>query len=90
MTYEERMKCVSYNKYIDEIVNDAPWIITKEFMDKYDIDYCAHHDKNMSENEIDGDNYPKQINKFFPIVYTEGISTTEIINRILERYKNKL
>lgn len=83
MTYEERVKCITYNKYVDKIIDDAPWIITKEFMEKYSIDYYAHHESSCDPN----DDYPKQVGKFFPIAYTDGISTTEIINRVLNKYK---
>jgi choline-phosphate cytidylyltransferase len=27
---------------VDEVVPDAPWVITKEFLDKHQIDYVAH------------------------------------------------
>jgi choline-phosphate cytidylyltransferase len=83
LTCEERKKCIKYNKFVDEIVDHAPWIITKEFMDTYKIDYYAHHESSCDLN----DSYPKSVKKFFPIKYTQGISTTEIINRILLKYK---
>ena len=31
-------------RWVDEVVSDAPWVITQEFVDKYQIDYVAHDD----------------------------------------------
>ena len=30
------------NRWVDEIVTDAPWVITPEFLEKHDIDYVTH------------------------------------------------
>jgi glycerol-3-phosphate cytidylyltransferase-like family protein len=27
---------------VDEVVENAPWVITQEFLDKHNIDYVAH------------------------------------------------
>lgn len=29
-------------RWVDEVVEDAPWVITQEFLDKHKIDYVAH------------------------------------------------
>lgn len=29
-------------RWVDEVIPDAPWVITQEFIDKHDIDYVAH------------------------------------------------
>lgn len=31
-------------RWIDEIVKDAPWVVTPEFLAEHDIDYVAHDD----------------------------------------------
>ncbi|OAY65130.1 Choline-phosphate cytidylyltransferase 2, partial [Ananas comosus] len=28
--------------WVDEVIPDAPWVLTKEFLDKHQIDYVAH------------------------------------------------
>lgn len=38
----ERYESVRHCRWVDEVIEDAPWIITEEFLDKYDIDYVAH------------------------------------------------
>ena len=29
-------------RWVDEVVLNAPWVITKEFLDKHQIDFVAH------------------------------------------------
>jgi choline-phosphate cytidylyltransferase len=31
-------------RWVDEVVPDAPWVITEEFLDEHSIDYVAHDD----------------------------------------------
>lgn len=84
MSNDERVKCLEYNKYVDEIIPNAPWLITEEFLEKNKIDYCAYHDSGIYNSNIDGHIIPKNKNIFFQIKYTDGISTTLLINRILK------
>lgn len=37
-----RLEAVRHCRWVDEVVSEAPWIINKEFLDKYQIDYVAH------------------------------------------------
>jgi choline-phosphate cytidylyltransferase len=97
MTNQERVKCVMFNKFVDEVISEAPWIITKQFMEEHKIDYCAYNDSGVYNGGIDGHIVPKQLNKFYQISYTQDISTTMLINRILQnhdlfenRNKNKI
>ena len=32
-------------RWVDEIVAEAPWIITEDFIKKYEIDYVAHDEE---------------------------------------------
>ena len=29
-------------RWVDEVVTDAPWVITQEFLDRHKIDYVTH------------------------------------------------
>jgi choline-phosphate cytidylyltransferase len=29
-------------RWVDEVIPDAPWVLTQEFIDKHQIDYVAH------------------------------------------------
>ncbi|KRH92539.1 phosphate cytidylyltransferase beta isoform, partial [Pseudoloma neurophilia] len=42
MNENERYESLKHCKYVDEIVEDAPWVITTEFLEKYKIDYVCH------------------------------------------------
>ena len=44
---KERAESVRHCKWVDEVVEDCPWIISDapEFMEKYKIDYVAHDEE---------------------------------------------
>jgi choline-phosphate cytidylyltransferase len=29
-------------RWVDEVITDAPWVVTLEFLDEHNIDYVAH------------------------------------------------
>jgi len=39
---KERAEGVMHCKWVDEVICPCPWVITKEFLDKHNIDYVAH------------------------------------------------
>lgn len=41
-TQEERYKMVQAIKWVDEIVEGAPYVTTLETLDKYNCDFCVH------------------------------------------------
>ncbi|KAK9100936.1 hypothetical protein Scep_024366 [Stephania cephalantha] len=41
--------CVKF-WWVDEVIPDAPWVVTQEFIDKHKIDYVAHD--SLSESTI--------------------------------------
>lgn len=41
-TQEERYKMVRAIKWVDEIVEEAPYVTTLETLDKYNCDFCVH------------------------------------------------
>lgn len=87
MTYDERCECVRHCKWVDEIILDAPWVLTETFMKKHNIDYVAHDGDPYPTSDIE-DIYmvPKMAGKFIATQRTSNISTTDLIERIL---KNK-
>uniref|UniRef100_A0A6M2EGH1 choline-phosphate cytidylyltransferase n=1 Tax=Populus davidiana TaxID=266767 RepID=A0A6M2EGH1_9ROSI len=42
MTDQERYESLRHCRWVDEVIPDAPWVITQEFLDKHRIDYVAH------------------------------------------------
>lgn len=81
-------------KYVDEVYEGAPWnlsegtfTIKSEFLIEMKIDFVCHDDVPYTTIESD-DAYaiPKRMGKFRPTKRTEGISTTDVVGKIL---KNK-
>ena len=81
---KHRYEIIKNIKYVDEIVENPPLIITKEFMNKYNIDLVVHAFNNPEDANKQDDffKYPKSINKFKEISYCYECSTTTIINKI--------
>ena len=53
-TEEERYRMVKAIKWVDEVVEAAPYITTLETLDKHDCDFCAHGDDiTMTADGID-------------------------------------
>eukprot|EP01102_Stenamoeba_stenopodia_P000226 TRINITY_DN10194_c0_g1_i1.p1 TRINITY_DN10194_c0_g1~~TRINITY_DN10194_c0_g1_i1.p1 ORF type:complete len:618 (+),score=161.12 TRINITY_DN10194_c0_g1_i1:61-1854(+) len=69
-------------RYVDEVIEDAPWTVTAEFVRKYNIDWVVGCD----ENSDDGYKNVRELGRFIPIERTEGISTSHIIMRIVRDY----
>lgn len=45
MTHAERCESVRHCRWVDHVVEEAPWVITAEFIEKYEIDYVAHDEQ---------------------------------------------
>ena len=58
----ERYESLRHCKWVDEIIEDAPWVIDENFLKKHKIDYVAHDDVSYSDNDIYS--YVKSIGKF--------------------------
>jgi choline-phosphate cytidylyltransferase len=79
---QERAETVRHCKWVDEVIEDCPWIVTPEFLDRHKIDYVAHDDLPYSADEGDDIYKPiKEAGKFLVTQRTEGVSTTGIITK---------
>ncbi|CAD5169399.1 unnamed protein product [Musa acuminata subsp. malaccensis] len=89
MTDTERYESLRHCKWVDEVIPDAPWVITKEFLDEHKIDYVAHDSLPYADASGAGNDvyeFVKAIGKFKETKRTEGISTSDIIMRIVKDY----
>ncbi|XP_034039058.1 choline-phosphate cytidylyltransferase A [Thalassophryne amazonica] len=87
MNEDERYDAVSHCRYVDEIVRNAPWTLTPEFLAKHRIDFVAHDDiPYSSAGSDDVYKHIKEAGMFAPTQRTEGISTSDIITRIVRDY----
>ncbi|XP_010276757.1 PREDICTED: choline-phosphate cytidylyltransferase 2-like isoform X2 [Nelumbo nucifera] len=89
MTEAERYESLRHCRWVDEVIPDAPWVITEEFLDKHKIDYVAHDslpyaDASGASNDVY--QFVKAVGKFKETQRTEGVSTSDIIMRILKDY----
>lgn len=92
MNENERYESLKHCKWVDEIVENAPWTITPDFIEKHKIDYVAHDaipyfDKSgNSENNDDCYGWLKKAGLFKETERTQDISTSDLILRILKNY----
>lgn len=84
---QERIETVRGCKWVDEVVEGVPYVMNDEYLSeiitKYRIDYVVHGDdpcivdgKNVYESAI-------KLGKYLTIPRTEGVSTTDIVGRML-------
>ncbi|KAI3649596.1 hypothetical protein MP228_005228 [Amoeboaphelidium protococcarum] len=87
MNHEERAESLRHCRYVDEVVENAPWVINQEFIDLHRIDFVAHDDlPYTSATHDDVYAFVKESNRFLPTQRTEGISTSDLITRIVKDY----
>lgn len=87
MNDDERMTMVSSCKFVDEVLPDCPYVMNKEYLDyvieNYNIDYVVHGDDPCFVDGKDVYEVAKESGKFRNIPRTEGVSTTDIVGRML-------
>ncbi len=87
MNDEERLTMVQSCKFVDQVVPDCPYIMSKEYLDwvirEYKIDYVVHGDDPCIVDGKDVYATAKESGKFRTIPRTEGVSTTDIVGRML-------
>ncbi len=78
---KQRYELVRSCRYVDEVIEGAPIIITKEFLDNHKIDLVIHgDDKSLHFKEQHA--VPLEEGKMKYISYTLGVSTSDIIKKI--------
>jgi len=84
---EERQATVLSCRFVDEIVPQCPYVMTEEYiqkiMEEYDIDFFVHGDDPCTVDGKDVYGRVKQMGKFKTIPRTEGVSSTDIVGRMM-------
>ena len=87
MNDAERTSTVEGCRWVDEVVPNVPYIMNEEYInfiiDKYQIDYIVHGDDPCIVDGKDVYEAAKRMGKYKTIPRTEGISTTDIVGRML-------
>ncbi|XP_042495373.1 ethanolamine-phosphate cytidylyltransferase-like [Macadamia integrifolia] len=88
LSMEERLVLVSGLKWVDEVIANAPYAITEEFMhtlfSEHKIDYIVHGDDPcLLPDGTDAYSLAKKAGRYKQIKRTEGVSSTDIVGRIL-------
>eukprot|EP00246_Nothoceros_aenigmaticus_P011682 TRINITY_DN3288_c0_g1_i1.p1 TRINITY_DN3288_c0_g1~~TRINITY_DN3288_c0_g1_i1.p1 ORF type:complete len:330 (+),score=45.45 TRINITY_DN3288_c0_g1_i1:291-1280(+) len=89
MNEAERYESLRHCKWVDEVIPDAPWVITQEFLDKHRIDYVAHDAlpyADISGAGKDVYEFVKAAGRFKETKRTDGVSTSDLIMRIVKDY----
>ncbi|XP_044500874.1 ethanolamine-phosphate cytidylyltransferase-like [Mangifera indica] len=88
LSMEERLALVSGLKWVDEVIANAPYAITEQFMNRlfteHKIDYIIHGDDPcLLPDGTDAYALAKKVGRYKQIKRTEGVSSTDIVGRIL-------
>ena len=86
-TDHERSETVRACKWVDEVVTNVPYIMNEEYLQwvikTYKIDYVVHGDDPCIVDGKDVYESAQKMGKYLTIPRTEGISTTDIVGRML-------
>eukprot|EP00043_Microstomoeca_roanoka_P028060 m.16767 g.16767 ORF g.16767 m.16767 type:complete len:377 (-) comp8148_c0_seq1:183-1313(-) len=89
MNEQERYEMVRACKWVDEVVEDAPYTTQIEYLDKYNCDFCVHGDDiTTAADGTDAYHLVKAAGRYKEYQRTQGVSTTDLVGRMLLMTKN--
>nr|XP_054763002.1 ethanolamine-phosphate cytidylyltransferase-like isoform X2 [Lytechinus pictus] len=84
MNEQERYKMVRAIKWVDEVVEGAPYVTHLETLDEHECDFCVHGDDiTLDSDGQDCYRIVKEAKRFKECKRTAGVSTTNIVGRML-------
>lgn len=86
---EERYRMVAAIKWVDEVVRDVPYVTSLETLDRHNCDFCVHGDDcTFDASGQDSYRYVKTAGRYRECQRTAGVSTTDLVGRMLLLTKN--
>ena len=84
----ERYEALRHCRYVDEVVRDAPWVLTDSFLQENKIDFVAHDEAPYTAGAWGAENndvyaHIKERGMFVATQRTEGVSTSDIVARLV-------
>lgn len=87
LDHATRCGTVAACRWVDEVVPEAPWVINAEFIEAHKIDFVAHDAIPYTMGDVnDVYAFVKERGMFLETQRTEGISTSDIILKLLRSY----
>lgn len=87
MDEDERYAAVRHCRYVDEVVRGAPWTLEDDFLTKHKIDFVAHDELPYTTGSgVDVYAHIKAKGMFVATERTEGVSTSDLVARIVKDY----
>eukprot|EP01087_Luapelamoeba_hula_P022249 TRINITY_DN792_c0_g1_i1.p1 TRINITY_DN792_c0_g1~~TRINITY_DN792_c0_g1_i1.p1 ORF type:complete len:287 (+),score=51.94 TRINITY_DN792_c0_g1_i1:43-861(+) len=85
---KERYAAVAACKWVDEVVEDAPYVTQLSMLEEHNVDFCVHGDDLVSTSGgVDCYHEVKTAGRYREVHRTTGVSTTDIVRRMLESTK---
>jgi len=87
MNLHERVLCALACKYVDEVIIGAPFHINEDLITDLRVSLVLHCDDTIDKLPEEADPYEvaKRLNIYEELPQMDGISTSEIITRIINR-----
>jgi ethanolamine-phosphate cytidylyltransferase len=84
MTLAERVAVIESCRYVDEVIQDAPFQLTEAFLDEHEITTVVHGDDLSPEGAETVYGPAAASGNLTYVQRTGGISTTQLIQRVLD------
>jgi cytidyltransferase-like protein len=85
MRMAERIRVVEGCRFVDEVIPEAPLTVSESWVTQHRLDLVVHGDDFDTETARCFYGYPMDAGIFRAVRHTIGISTSDIIERILDR-----
>lgn len=85
LSMDERKVAIEACRYVDEVIVNTPIGLTEEWIKEHHIDLVIHGDDFTEASKQAHYGVPIKMGIFKTVPYTQGISTTDLIERIRNR-----